>query len=463
MFDTTKIVLKEHTRNLLKKVKETPVLYFIFSGMTFFSIIMFSFATYYILTIETNLQISLEDMFFTIFFVFMLKSIADFHNNYIKSVPLSYTLSTQKNQKKTVFEVFVAVLVIQLIIWFSFSFMYLLTLTFFGINVIYPYEYLLFTLGVITAVFVGFSICLNFFSPHKYRLIPSLILLGFYFQGRYPLYIVFTLPLAVLHMIWSVQNSMPSYLYIKRKDRMKERAQVKMRGVIRAIFYKETTVLWRDRLLLSFIVTSISTGIFSGYFYIYGDEILIPEYLRETMSGFLPSMFLNLSVFIVVMYTAVFPSLNLFLNEEKTMWLVRHVPIRNDLFVFGKTSALSLCFLTAIPVIPYISIFIGIDDIFFLIWFLCFSYLAGVIISVPLGIKYVGKKSDIILLYSVAMLLFLILGWISFLRFVINRVFEYPIVIYIIILLIEILILYICLKESSKMLELNYKSNRQNS
>ena len=46
--------------------------------------------------------------------------------------------------------------------------------------------------------------------------------------------------------------------------------------------------------------------------------------------------------------------------------------------------------------------------------------------------------------------------------YVINRVFEYPIFIYIIILLIEILILYITLKESSKMLALNYKSNRQN-
>jgi len=462
MFETTIIVLTENTRNLLKKVKETPVLYFIFSGMTIFSIIIFSFATYFIINIETNLQISLEDMFFTIFFIFMLKSIADFHNNYIKSIPLSYTLSTQKNQKRIVFEIFVAVLIIQLIIWFSFSVMYLVTLTIFRVNVYYPYEYLLFTLGVIAAVFIGFSICINFFSPYKYRLIPSIILLGFYFQGRHPLYIVLTLPLAVLHMIWSIQSSMPSYLFSKRKERMKERSQVKMRGVIRAIFYRETTVLWRDRLLISFIITSISTGIFTGYFYVYGDEILIPEYLRETMSGFLPSMFLYLSIFIVVMYTAVFPSLNLFLNEEKTMWLVRHVPIRNDLFVFGKTSALSLCFLTAIPVIPYISIFIGIDDLFFLIWFLCFSYLAGVIISVPLGIKYVGKKSDIILLYSVAMLLFLILGSISFLRFIINRVFEYPIFIYAIILLIEILILYISLKVSSKMLALNYNLNRQN-
>jgi len=462
MFETSKIIIKENSRNLITKIKESPVLYFIFSGMTLFSIIIFSFASYYFIYIDTNFNLSLEDLFFTIFFVFMLKTTADVHTNYIKSAPLSYTLSTQKNQKKTVFEIFIAVLITQLIIWFSFSALYLITLSMFRINVYYPIEYFQFTLGVIAAVFIGFSICINFFSTYRIRLIPSLILFALYFQGRHPLYVLLTIPLAVIHAAWSVNNSISSYLFAKRKERTKDRVSVKMRGVIKAIFYRETTVLWRDKLLLSFIITSISTGLFSGYLYLYGDEILIPEYLRETMAGFLPSMFLYLSIFIVVMYTAVFPSLNLFLNEEKTMWLVRHIPIKNDVIIFGKTSALSLCFLTAIPVIPYISIFIGLDNLFFLVWFLCFSYIAGVIISVPLGVKYVGKKSDIILLYSVAMILFIILGGISLIRFFIDSFFEYPVFVYILILLLEILILYISLKLSSQMLSLEYKSNRQN-
>jgi len=456
MFETTKIIILENSRNLFKKMKETPVLYFMFISMIFFSILIFSFATYFLINIETSLDVSLEDIFFAIFFVFMLKTVADFHNNFVKSSPLSYTLSTQKNQKRTVFEIFLAVLSIQLIIWFMFSLMYLLSLSFFGVNVIFPLEYIIFTLGVVAAVLIGFSTCINFFNSKKYRLLPTFILLGFFFEIRHPLYIIFTMPLAFLHTVWSINNSISSYLYINRKERTKEKGQVKKRSIIKAIFFRETVVLWRDKLLFSFIFTSVTTGLFSGYLFLYGDELLIPKNFQAAIGGILPSMFIFLSIYIVVMYTAVFPSLNLFLNEEKTMWLVRHLPVRNDILVFGKTSALSLCFLTAIPVVPYLIIFVGIENIFFLLWFLCFSYIAGVIISIPLGIKYVGKKSDIILLYSVAMILFVILGAMAFLRGIINSFFDYPIIIYVLILLLEIVIFYVSLKLSSKILDLHY-------
>jgi hypothetical protein len=167
-------------------------------------------------------------------------------------------------------------------------------------------------------------------------------------------------------------------------------------------------------------------------------------------------MFVFLGVYVVVVYTAVFPALNLFLNEEKTMWIIRHVPVKNDVLIYGKTSALALCFLTSIPFIPYISIFIGFDQIVFLIWLLVFSYIAGVIISVPLGVKYVGKKSDIMLLYSVAMMLFAILGTAAIVGSAIRDNFAFPIVIYILSILAEIFVLYISLKISSKILALNY-------
>jgi hypothetical protein len=251
---------------------------------------------------------------------------------------------------------------------------------------------------------------------------------------------------------------MESYLFSKRKERIKERTLVKTRSIIKAQFFRETTTLWRDKLLFSFVFTSITTGLISGYFFLYGDEILIPESLRETLGDFLPSMFLFLGVYIVVMYTAVFPALNIFLNEEKTMWVIRHLPVKNDNIVFGKVSALALCFLTSIPFLPYVSIFTGFDKIFFLLWFLVFSYIAGVIVSIPLGVKYVGKKSDILLLYSVSMILFLILGvTIGFIN-IIDRFFIYPIVFYLLILLFEIFILYFSLKFSSRILALKYKS-----
>lgn len=456
MLETSKIILKENTRDLIKKIEEAPVLYFIFIGMMIFSILIFAYATYFLLNMETNLNVSLEDVFFMIFFVFFLKSAADVYNHFIMSSPLSYPLSTQVDQKKTIFEIFLAVLAIELVIWFAFSSFFLVALAAFGVNIYYPLEYLLFTVGVITAACIGCAISINFFSPRKYRLLPMFILLGFIFNSRSMLYASSMLPLATLHATWSIKNSIPSYLFVKRKERLKERAQVKVRSVIKALFYRETTVLWRDKLLFSFVFSSVSTGLFAGYLFLYGEEILIPEALRKTIGGFLPSMFVFLGVYVVVVYTAVFPGLNLFLNEEKTMWIIRHVPVKNDVLIYGKTSALALCFLTSIPFVPYISIFIGLDQIAFLLWLLIFSYIAGVIVAVPLGVKYVGKKSDIMLLYSVAMLLFAVLGTAATLGSVIRDYFAYPIAIYILTILAEILVLYLSLKISSKILSLNY-------
>ena len=458
MFETTKVVLTENTRNLIKKLKDSPFLYFMFLSMILFSIVVFSFAAYFLINIETNLDISLNDVFFTVFFIFFLKTVADFYNNFTKSQPITYSLSTHVSQNKTAFEVFFAVLFTQLIIWFTFSFMFLFTLSFFKININYPFEYLLFTLGVITASFVGCAVSINFFSPKKYRLLPMLILLGFYFYVSNPIFVIFTLPITIIHCAWAIKNSMESYLFSIRKERTKERSLVKIRSFIKAQFHRETTILWRDKLLISFVFFSITTGLFSGYLFLYGDEILIPEALRQTLGGFLPSMFLFLGVYVVVIYTAVFPALNLFLNEEKTMWIIRYLPVKNDTIVYGKVSALGLCFLTSIPFIPYISIFTGFDKLGFLLWFLVYSYIAGVIISVPLGVKYIGKKSDILLLYSVSMILFLVLGlMIGFIN-VIEKFFNYPAIFYLLILFFEIFILYFSLKFSSKILTLKYKS-----
>jgi len=456
MFETTKVILKENTRNIFKKIKETPVLYFLFTCMILFSVVVFVYAAYFMTVIDIGFDIRIEDVFFTVFFVFMSKTIADFHNHFVKSQPVSYSLATQVNQKRTISEIFLAIFLIQIFIWLSFSTLFLLIAASFRINIAYPLEYMFFTIGVISAVFVGGAISINFFSTKRYRLIPTLILLGFAFQSRTILFVVLTLPLAILHASWSIKNGMNSYLFSKRKERTKESSQVKIRNILKTQFYREIIVLWREKLLLSFIITSVVTGFFSGYFYVYGDEILIPEIIRKSVSGFLPAMFVFLGIYVVIIYTAVFPGLNLFLNEEKTMWIIRHLPVENDAIIYGKTSALTLCFLTSIPFIPYISIFMGLDRIVFLFWLLIFSYIAGVIVSVPLGVKYVGKKSDIMLLYSVAMLLFVIIGTMASIGTFIEENFNHPFLIFFIIILIELLILFISLKISSKILTLNY-------
>jgi len=456
MFETTKAIIKQNTRSLISKMKESPVLYFVFTVMTILSVLIFAFLTYFLQIIDTKLDISLEDVYFMVIFIFFMKSSVDFYKFFIKSDEVQYPLSTDIKQRRTIFEIFFSILIINLTIWLSFSLLYLLFLTIFRVGIFYPVEYLVFSLGVIVAICLGCTISINFFSPKRYRLIPTFILLGFYYYSREPLFISLTLPLVLLHIGWSIKNAMTSHQYIRRKERINEKVQIKVRSVIKAIFYREITVIWRDKLFYSFVLTSAIVGFGSGYLYVYGDELLIPEALMEFYGGFLPSMFVFMGVFIVVIYTAVFPALNLFLNEENTMWIIRHVPVSNDALIFGKTSALALCFISAIPFIPYISIFMGFDNIVFLTWFLIYSFIACVIISAPLGVKYVGKKSDIMLIYSISMLLFVVLGAGAYIGYIVENMFDYYILVYLFILLIEIFVLYISLKLSSKIYALKY-------
>ncbi|HVQ01350.1 MAG TPA: hypothetical protein VMT57_07530, partial [Candidatus Thermoplasmatota archaeon] len=177
-----------------------------------------------------------------------------------------------------------------------------------------------------------------------------------------------------------------------------------------SLFHREVTVVWRDRLYFSFVFMSITTALGTGYLYLHGAELFLPASLQRMIGGFLPSLFVFVGCYVVVMYAAVFPALNLFLSEEKTMWILRNLPVKNETVVYGKTLALSLCFLTTMPFLAFIPAFLGVKDLWFLSWFLGFSFLAAVIIAVPLGAKYVGKKSDILLLYSVAMVLFVLLS-----------------------------------------------------
>lgn len=456
MLETTKILFTDGTRDLIKKFKESPILYLFFTGMILFSIATFAVTTFLLTKVETNLDIELNDVYFIIFFIFFIKSTVDFYNKFIKSHEITYALSTQEKHIKTAFQVFLYILFSNLIIWLSFSFLFLIIVNILGLNVFYPIEYLLFTSGIITATCVGGSICINYFSPKIYRIIPTAVLIIFYLYSRNMYFVSLTLPLAFLHIIWSVNNSISSYLYIRRKKRKRGKNLSKNQGILKAIFHKETTILWRDNLFFSYIFTSAVAGFASGYFYLYGDEILIPEAVRDIYGGFLPSLFVFLGVYVVVIYTAVFPSLNLFLNEEKTMWIVKHVPVKNDLMIYGKASALTLCFIATLPFIPYISIFLGFTDFFYLTWFIVYSFIAGVIISVPLGVKYVGKKSDIMLLYSIAMILFLFLGFTTYIARYIQVSISFFHWIFILMLIIEIIILFLSLKISSKILSNRY-------
>jgi len=454
MFETTKIVLINTKRSLFKKIEEAPFLYFFFLIMMLGSIFLFAFVTFFLTYSE--FEVSINEIFLGLFSIFTIKAIVDFYNNYTKSLPLSYSLSTQTNQTKIAFEIFLAVLITQLTVWFSLSLFYIFSLSIFRINLWYPVEYLQFTLGIICTVLLGTTIAVYFFSSKKYRLMPTIILLTFFFYSQNYLYIVYISPLIVLHFIWAIRHSISSYLYVKRKERLKGKYETKIRNKISAIANKEIIILYRENLIFSFILTAVTTGLFTGYLFLNGTEILIPDSLKDTVADILPSSLLLLGVYVIVFYTAVFPSLALFLNEDKTLWIIRNLPVKNETFVFGKAKALILCFITTIPFIAYVSIFIGMDDILYLFWFLVFSYLAGVIIAFPLGVKYVGRKSDILLLYTVAIILLAVLGFGSIFGRFVGDNFELPIIFYFLIIMFEMFILYLSLKASSKILALKY-------
>jgi hypothetical protein len=204
---------------------------------------------------------------------------------------------------------------------------------------------------------------------------------------------------------------------------------------------------------------SIFTALGTGYLFLYGTDLFIPESMQRYLSGFLPSLFVFLGCYVVVMYAAVFPALNLFLTEEKTMWILRSLPVSNETIVYGKTLALSLCFLTTLPFLAFIPIFQGASDLLFLFWFLVFSFLAAVIIALPLGVKYVGKKSDILLLYSVAMILFVLLSVVGAGMNLLRSNTGFSILpLCILLICLELTVLFLSLKLSTYLLSLSLKN-----
>jgi len=408
MLETTRLLLTEITRNLFKKMQSSPVLYTFFSAMILFSVVMFAFLTFFLL--HTKTTFNFMDVFFSVFFLFLLKSASDLHNYFITAPQLSYALSTSVAHRRTIGEIVFGIVLINTGLWFVFSLLYLLVLAALRISIDYPVDYLLISINVVSAILLGCTLSLHFFSSYRYRLIPTLLLLIFCWFSQSLVFIACMAPLVVLHVMWSVSHPLDSYRFVQRKERTKECFQARVRSPLLTIFYREITVMWRERLFFSFVSMSVFTALGTGYFYLYGTDVFIPASIQKMIGGFLPTLFVFLGIYVVTMYTAVFPGLNLFLTEEKTMWILRHLPVADHTIVYGKTLALSLCFLTTLPFLAFIPVFLGADDLVFLFWFLVFSFLAAVIIAVPLGVKYVGKKSDILLLYSVAMILFIILS-----------------------------------------------------
>ena len=411
MLQTARIVLIDLSRGFRDKLRSSPFLYLFFALMIVFSLAMFAVLTITILA--TRLWLTESDVFLFIFFVFLMKAGADVHRFYITAPQVAYALSTPTSHRRTLGNIMGVILLVNFGIWFVFSLLFLGFMALYRSPLWYPLEYMIFSCGVLVAVLLGVVLALHFFSPHPIRLLPSAILLLCYSAIQSPLFVALTLPLVVLQGAWALSHATASYRYVKRKKRTADADAAKIRGILPSLFYREVTTLWRERLFGSFVSMSVMTALGTGFLYLHGAELFLPPALQRIMGEFLPTLFVFLGVYVVVLYTAVFPALNLFLTEEKTLWILQTVPVTAEQVVLGKTSALLLCFLTAIPYLAFIPVFVGVERVPFLLWFLAFSFLASVMVAVPFGVKYVGKKSDILLLYSLSLILFVVLSLVA--------------------------------------------------
>jgi len=389
MLETYNLLLTDIVRNFKRNMKSSPILYFIFSIMILFSIAMLAMLTMFF--IENDISINLSDVFFVIFFMFMIKSSVDF--------PIIYLLSSPTSNLKLLSEIFLLIFWIQLGIWVFFSSIYHFFIHNLGISLAYPVLYFQFFLGVVLSIILGAIIPIHVFSKKKYRIIPIGVLLTILWFWNDLISIILITIFSIFYLIISLNFALDSFQYVHRKKRKKESVNKWIVGIKKTIFLKEIIVLWRDKLLFSILFTSVFLGFFSGYFAVFGDSAFLPESLKLIISLFSKEIYAFFGIYIMTIYASVFISLNLFLNEENTIWIIRNLPISEK-----------LPFFCSIPFIAYFSAFTQGESLFYLIWFFIFSFLVGIIISFPIGAKYIGKKSDIMLLYSVSMIILFILG-----------------------------------------------------
>ncbi len=115
MLETYNSVLINSFRNLKRNINSSPALYILFSIMIIFSILLIGFLTPFF--IRNEIPIDLNNVFFIVLFLFIIKGSHDFYNYFTRSEPFTYALSTQISHFRSVFEVFLIVFWTQLGLW----------------------------------------------------------------------------------------------------------------------------------------------------------------------------------------------------------------------------------------------------------------------------------------------------------------------------------------------------------
>jgi len=433
----------------------SPVLYLLFIVMIVFSTLFLGVIS--LVLIENDLFINLDTLLFLIIFLFIIKSSHDFYQHFTKSEYLTYALSSPISQKQTIFEVFLMNFWFQLGIWVIFSSLYTLSILLLGIPVGVSFLYLTFTLGIMLATVLGSLIVLHYFSGYKYRLIPvgGIIFLLYFFPSLVS--ILFLLGVSLIYLFISLSFALDSYQFVKRKTWKREQTQLWLTHPIHAVFYKEVIILWREKILFSILFSAVVLGVGIGYIARFGIAQFLPESLARFAEGIPPEMYAFFGIYILTIHAAVFVSLSFFLNEEKTLWLLRHMPSPMVKIVSGKALSISMPFLCSLPFIAYFFAFIPNESFLFILWFLLFSFFASIILCFPLGARYAGRKSDILLLYSVSLMIFIVLSIMYSLSSIISSMGLFGVVIFVLLLFFELIFfVFVSLKQTANYLSIHY-------
>lgn len=406
MLETFNLLITDSWRLFRKNFSQSPVLYLLFFAMAIFSVLMIAGIS--VVFVRLQITIPLSDLFFVIFGIFLLKAAYDFYHLFITNHSVVYALSTQKKHSTIISEISLTIVWSNLGYWALLSGLYTVIIANFNLSFDGIEPYLFLTAAVAIGSIIGITTALLLFSKHRLLLpllFSPLILLRTNFNW---MYLFFTIGIYIFILLIDIRFGLDSFLFHQYKNRSHHKEHVSFPGSIWSICIKEILFLWRERLLISIIFSSSFLGVSSGYLAVFGESLLLPDEIRIFTSNLTLETYAFVGIYVLVVYASVFITLNLFLNEEHTVWLLKLLPVSTEVFVYGKISASILSFIASIPFLAFFLAFTQGESAFIVLWLFLFSFLSGIIIGAPLGSKYVGGKSDVLLLYSVSLVMLLI-------------------------------------------------------
>lgn len=408
MLETFNLVITDSWRSFKKNLTQSPLLYVLFFSMAVFSVMMIAGIS--LVFFSLDIFISTKQLFFTIFGIFLLKAAYDFYRLFITNHALVYALSTQKKQSMILSEIVFVIIWSNLGFWAVLSgfytlLIYLLPLSFEG-----TIPYLFLTAAVLIAGIIGSLLCYLLFSKYRWFL-PLLTSPLLFLWLSFNWIALSFISIFYIFLFWiSLRNVLDGYLFQQQKNKIHKDETTKFPGSFWSVCIKEWVFLWRERLLASIVFSASFLGVSTGYLAVFGQSLFLPEELRFFTNRLSLETYAFVGIYVLVVYTAVFITLNLFLTEENKVWLIKSAPISAESFVLGKIVAMILPAIASFPFLAFFLAFTQGESTGLIIWLFIFSFLSGVIIAAPLGSKYIGKKSDILLLYSVSLIMLLISG-----------------------------------------------------